>query len=98
MTSIASRTAGGPPIVRAIVRGGATVAGAMMLSGCYAPNQPSEPIANDYRMRHPISIAEKDRTIVLFIGTHRGGLTPPQRADVLAFAQAWKREATGGIV
>ena len=29
---------------------------------------------------------------------NRGGLTPAQRADVLAFAQLWRREATGGII
>jgi pilus assembly protein CpaD len=85
-------------VVPIAVRVVAAVAIALTLSGCYSPNQPSEPISNDYRLRHPISIAEKDRTVVLFVGTNRGGLTPAQRADVLAFAQAWKREGTGGIV
>ncbi len=54
--------------------------------------------ANDYRQRHPIAIKEGERTIEVFIGTNRGGLMGPQRADVLAFAGAWRREATGGIV
>lgn len=54
--------------------------------------------ANDYRHRHPIAIKEGERTIELFIGTNRGGLMGPQRADVLAFASTWRREATGGIV
>lgn len=51
----------------------------------------------DYRQRHPITIGESDRTLQLFIGAGRGGLTPMQRAEVLAFAQTWRREATGGI-
>lgn len=68
------------------------------LAGCYSPHMPSEPISNDYRQRHPIALAEKERSVTVFVGSHRGGLLPAQRADVLAFAQAWKREATGGIV
>jgi pilus assembly protein CpaD len=52
---------------------------------------------NDYRARHPIAIKESDKKLTLFVGAGRGGLTPMQRAEVLAFAQTWKREATGGI-
>jgi pilus assembly protein CpaD len=55
-------------------------------------------IPTDYRQRHPIAIAEGDRTVDIFIGHARGGLSPPQRADVVAFAHAWRRESTGGIV
>ena len=51
----------------------------------------------DYRARHPISVKETDRTLTLFVGAGRGGLTPMQRAEVLALAQNWKREATAGI-
>ncbi len=32
------------------------------------------------------------------MGRNRGGLTPSQRADVLSFAQFWRREATSGII
>src|SRR5689334_18456160 len=71
---------------------------ALALAGCYAPNMPSEPISNDYRQRHPIALAEKERSVSILVGSHRGGLLPAQRADVLAFAQAWKREGTGGII
>jgi pilus assembly protein CpaD len=52
----------------------------------------------DYRLRHPIVVKERDHTVQLFIGNNRGSLNPDQRADVLAFAQTWRREATGGIV
>ena len=33
-----------------------------------------------------------------FVGSRRGPLTPAQRADVLALAHRWGREATGGII
>ena len=54
-------------------------------------------IPSDYRLRHPISVVEGPRALELFVGAGRGGLTPTQRAEVLAFAQTWKREATGGV-
>ncbi|MEI9804694.1 MAG: CpaD family pilus assembly protein [Pseudolabrys sp.] len=52
----------------------------------------------DYRLRHPITLKEGDRTVEVFVGRNRGGLTPTQRADVLSFAQLWRREATSGII
>jgi pilus assembly protein CpaD len=52
----------------------------------------------DYRQRHPITVTEGERTLEMFIGKSRGGLNPAQSADVAAFAHAWKRESTGGIV
>jgi pilus assembly protein CpaD len=58
----------------------------------------SDPAPADYRQRHPIAIKEGERTVDLFIGRSRGSLTPAQRADVVAFAQEWKRESTGGIL
>ena len=51
----------------------------------------------DYRERHPIALKEGKKTLVLFVGAGRGGLSPTQRAEVLAFAQNWKRDATGGV-
>ena len=52
----------------------------------------------DYRQRHPIVVQEADHTVEVFVGSGRGGLTAPQRADVMAFAQNWSREGTGGII
>jgi pilus assembly protein CpaD len=54
-------------------------------------------IPNDYRARHAISLKEGKKTLVLFVGHGRGGLSPTQRAEVLAFAQNWRRDATGGV-
>jgi pilus assembly protein CpaD len=71
---------------------------AAMLAGCYTNDKVAVPSAFDYRLRHPIAIKEGPRTLDLFIGMARGGLNGDQRADVLAFANAWRREATGGVV
>jgi len=87
----------------ALARAAALVAMMTALSGCYTTREkvasaPPPPPPNEYNLRHPISIQEKDRTVTLFVGSKRGGLTPSQRADVIAFSQAWKRDATGGVV
>lgn len=85
-----------------IARRAAMVIGtAAMLAGCMSaggkPQLAAETYPTDYRKRHPISIREGERTVELFIGTSRGGLAPAQRAEVMGFAQAWKREGTGGV-
>ena len=53
---------------------------------------------NDYRLRHPIAIEEADRSIVVFVGQSRGGLSAAQRADVMGLAKVWVSEGTGAIV
>src|SRR5580704_5455549 len=55
-------------------------------------------VPNDYRLRHPIAIEEANRSLVIFVGQARGGLSVPQRADVIGLAQTWVREGTGAIV
>jgi len=55
-------------------------------------------IPDDYRHRHPIAVQEANHSIVIFVGHARGGLSAPQRADVLGLAQTWVREGTGAIV
>jgi pilus assembly protein CpaD len=55
-------------------------------------------VPDDYRLRHPIAIHEADRSVVIFVGHARGGLSASQRADVMGLAQTWVREATGAIV
>jgi pilus assembly protein CpaD len=69
-----------------------------MLAGCNTAREVTGSVPTDYRHRHPIVIKEGARTVELFIGNRRGGLTAAQRADVIAFARAWRREATGGIL
>jgi pilus assembly protein CpaD len=77
---------------------GLTIAGVVALAACNTtvPEQTSI-VPNDYRLRHPIAIKEGVRSLEVFVGTGRGGLTPTQRAEVLAFAQVWRREGTGGL-
>ncbi len=55
-------------------------------------------VPDDYRLRHPIAVQEANRSIVIFVGHARGGLSAPQRADVIGLAQTWVREGTGAIV
>ncbi|RDV05769.1 CpaD family pilus assembly protein [Undibacter mobilis] len=69
-----------------------------VLGGCYQTQTAKNDYPFDYRDRHPITVREGARQVDVFLGRNRGGLTPAQRADVLAFAQWWKREANSGIV
>jgi pilus assembly protein CpaD len=85
-------------IVARAVRLGSCIALAALLSGCYTPRESADLVPNDHRLRHPISIQEGEKTVALLIGNQRGTLTPAQRADTVALAYAWKREATGGII
>jgi pilus assembly protein CpaD len=56
-------------------------------------------VPTDYRLRHPITISEADHTLEVFIGSDRGEpQRASQRAEVMALAQTWKHEATGGVV
>src|ERR1700735_751716 len=55
-------------------------------------------IPDDYRLRHPIAIQEANRSVVIFVGQARGGLSAEQRVDVTGLAQVWLQEGTGTIV
>src|SRR5579862_8236291 len=55
-------------------------------------------IPDDYRLRHPIAIQEANRSVVLFVGQARGGLSAEQRADVMGLGEIWMQEGTGAIV
>jgi pilus assembly protein CpaD len=68
-----------------------------MLAGCTTDQTAIREVPNDHRQRHPIAIREGVHTVELFIGNRRGELTLDQRADVLAFAHTWRREAAGGV-
>jgi pilus assembly protein CpaD len=70
---------------------------AVTLAGCYTARDPHASVPSDYRERHPIAIKEGKRSLELLVGSGRGGLNPTQRAEVMAFAQTWRREATGGV-
>jgi pilus assembly protein CpaD len=55
-------------------------------------------IPEDYRLRHPIALQETERSIVIFVGHARGGLSATQRADVAGLARTWVTEGTGAVV
>jgi pilus assembly protein CpaD len=77
----------------------AVVGLATSLAGCYTQHvAQKETYPDDYHERHPITLKEGERTVEVFVGRNRGGLTPSQRADVLSFAQVWQHEATSGII
>jgi pilus assembly protein CpaD len=63
-----------------------------------SPTDLTSSIPLDYRSRHPIAVKEGRKSLTIFVGAGRGGLSPIQRAEVLAFAQNWKRDATGGVI
>jgi pilus assembly protein CpaD len=95
-TARAHRPAGKRLVLRAVFAIGC----AAFVCGCNTDQQitGAPAVPTDYRLRHPITITEKERTFQLFIGANRGSLTPAQRAELLAFAQSWKDEATGGVI
>jgi pilus assembly protein CpaD len=84
---------------RAFHMAGALVGLAMVLGACTHTDEvvSAASYPDDYRQRHPIAIQEADRSVVIFVGRARGGLSASQRADVMGLAQTWLREGTGAI-
>jgi len=85
---------------RTLHRAGALIGLAAALGACsMAPDAViTGGVPDDYRLRHPIAISEANRSIVVFVGHGRGGLTAPQRDDVAGLARTWVREGTGAVV
>jgi pilus assembly protein CpaD len=83
---------------RAFRMAGAFVGLAVVLGACTHTDEVlTASIPDDYRLRHPIAIQEADKSIVIFVGHARGGLSASQRADVVGLAQTWLQEGTGAI-
>jgi pilus assembly protein CpaD len=93
-----------PPLDRrrAFRLAGALVGLAVVLGACKHTGDvtvaEAESYPRDYRQRHPIAIEEANRSVVIFVGQARGGLSAAQRADVIGLAQVWLREGTGAIM
>jgi len=87
------------PAIATLMRTAACLGVALTLAGCYSSTREAAlaPPA-DYRDRHPITLQQGEKTVELFISRNRGGLSPDQRADTLAFARSWQREASGGVI
>jgi len=83
---------------RAFRMAGALVGLAVVLGACtHTDDVLTASVPDDFHQRHPIAIQEADRSIVVFVGQARGGLSASQRADVIGLAQIWLREGTGAI-
>jgi pilus assembly protein CpaD len=83
---------------RATGLGGALVGIALVLGACtHTDEAVTASSPDDYKQRHPIAIEEANRSIVVFVGHARGGLTASQRADVMGLASTWLQEGTGAI-
>jgi pilus assembly protein CpaD len=93
--NVACRRRGAAIGIRCLLLAGLATA----LTGCnvFTSSDPTHGIPLAYQDRHPITVQEGKKSLVLFVGAGRGGLSPTQRAEVMAFAQNWKREATGGV-
>jgi pilus assembly protein CpaD len=78
---------------------GALVGVAVALGACTHTDNSvtTASVPDDYRLRHPIAIQEADQSVVIFVGQGRGGLSAPQRTDVIGLAQSWLHEGTGAI-
>src|SRR5947209_1174075 len=83
---------------RPVRMAGALVGLALALGACtHTDEAVTASIPDDYRLRHPMAVQEADRSIVIFVGHARGGLSASQRADVAGLAQTWLHEGTGAI-
>lgn len=79
---------------------GALMGLSVVLAACTTtePDIVTATVPGDYRQRHPIAVEEANRSIVIFVGRARGGLTGEQRADVMGLARTWVREGTGAVI
>src|SRR6476469_7854162 len=84
---------------RALCMAGALIGLCVALGACKHTTDvvTTSAVPDDYRLRHPIAVQEDDRSIVVFVGRGRGGLSASQRADVMYLGQTWTREVTGVI-
>src|ERR1700688_287407 len=93
LSAIAKRR--GAMVLRALAVAGL----ATSLAGCYTERvAQQEAYPNDYRERHPITLKEGERTVEIFLGRNRGGLSASLRGAVLFFPQLSVYEADIGII
>jgi len=84
---------------RALGSLGALIGIAVTLGACGVTDEDVMATAPvDYRLRHPIAVEDAERSIVIFVGRDRGGLSDSQRADVAGLARRWVHDATGAVI
>ncbi len=69
----------------------------LAVAGCQTDRIVTGTVPPDYRDRHPIQINEGIRSVQLFVGSGRAGLTPEQRALAGGFASQWRRYGSGPL-
>jgi pilus assembly protein CpaD len=67
------------------------------VAGCQTDRIVTGTVPADYRDRHPIQVNEGTRSVQMFVGTGRIGLTPEQRALAGGFASQWRRHGSGPL-
>src|SRR5260370_37053726 len=83
---------------RAFRMAGALVGLAVVLGACtHTDDVLTASVPDDFHQRHPIAIQEADRSVVIFVGHARGGLSASHRADGMGLAQAWLHQVTAAI-
>jgi pilus assembly protein CpaD len=71
----------------------------VMLAACNTTGEiVTQTVPTDYRQRHPIAVEEAKKSVVIFVGKARGGLSAAQHSDVAGIARDWVREGTGSVV
>ena len=70
----------------------------VMLGACNTTEIVTQTVPTDYRQRHPIAVQEGKKSIVIFVGKARGGLSAAQHSDVAGIARDWGHEGTGSVV
>ena len=77
--------------IRALRVAGVLIGLAVVLGACQhaGPELATASVPDDYRLRHPIAIQEANRSVIVFVGQARGGLSAAQRSDVMGMAQTW---------
>lgn len=71
--------------------------GSLALVGCQADRIVTGTVPSDYRALHPIQVNEGARSVQMFVGSGRLGLTPEQRALAGGFASQWRRYGSGPL-
>ncbi len=65
------------------------------VAGCQTDRIVTGTVPADYRDRHPIQVNEGLRSVQMFVGSGRTGLTAEQRALAGGFASQWRRYGSG---
>ena len=60
---------------RALLAGALIVAGVALGACQHTDVATTASVPDDYRLRHPIAVQEADRSIIVFVGRGRGGIS-----------------------